>query len=57
MVDDRIMRRSNLREELARLKSAAIADLVRRGYDVRGKIPAQIRQILRRVRLKTSIRR
>ena len=30
------------------LKSAAIAQLERRGYDVRGKTPAQIRQILKR---------
>jgi hypothetical protein len=30
------------------LKNAAIAQLERRGYDVRGKTPAQIRQILKR---------
>jgi hypothetical protein len=35
-------------EKLAELKSAAIAELERRGYDVRGKTPAQIRQILKR---------
>jgi hypothetical protein len=32
---------------LDELKSEAISKLERRGYDVRGKTPAQIRQILR----------
>jgi hypothetical protein len=36
------------REELANLKHAALTELERRGYDVRGKTPAQIREILRR---------
>lgn len=48
MVDDRAIRRTKLREKFAELKSAAIADLERRGYDVRGKTPAQIRLILKR---------
>jgi hypothetical protein len=49
MVDDkRAVRRSKMREELAELKSAAIAELERRGYDICGKTPAQIRQMLRR---------
>ena len=37
-----------LREKtLEELKREAIAELERRGYDVRGKTPAQIRQMLR----------
>jgi len=44
MADDR---RSKLRKELAELKSAALAELERRGYDVRGKTPAQIRKMLK----------
>jgi len=36
------------KKTLGELKSEAIAELERRGYDVRGKTPAQIRQILRR---------
>ncbi len=46
--DDRAAQRKKLHEELAELKNAALAELERRGYDVRGKTPAQIRQILRR---------
>jgi hypothetical protein len=48
MVDDRPIRRAKMREKFAELKSAALADLERRGYDVRGKTPAQIRQLLKR---------
>lgn len=48
MLDDRAGRRNKIRETLAELKSAAIAELERRGYDVRGKTPAQIRQVLKR---------
>jgi hypothetical protein len=49
MVDDkRAVRRSKMHEELAELKRAAIADLERRGYDICGKTPAQIRLILKR---------
>jgi hypothetical protein len=48
MVDDRAVRRNKIREKLAELKNAAIADLERRGYEVRGKTPGQIRQILKR---------
>ena len=36
MVDDRAIRRAKMREKFAELKRAAIADLERRGYDVRG---------------------
>jgi hypothetical protein len=48
MVDDRAARRRQKREQLAKLKSAAIAELERRGYEVRGKTPGQIRQIIKR---------
>jgi hypothetical protein len=40
--------RKNKLEELAKLKHAALAELERRGYEVRGKTPAQIREILKR---------
>jgi hypothetical protein len=36
------------KKTLEELKREAIAELERRGYDVRGRTPAQIRQILRR---------
>jgi hypothetical protein len=36
------------KKTLEELKSEAIAKLECRGYDVRGKTPAQIKQILRR---------
>jgi hypothetical protein len=52
MVEDRAIRPNKMPEELAELKRAAIAELERRGYDVRGKTPAQIRQILKRRPLK-----
>jgi hypothetical protein len=45
---DRITERKNKREELARLKRAALAELERRGYEVRGKTPGQIREMLKR---------
>ena len=48
MLDDRAIRRKKLREELAELKTAALAELERHGYDVRGKTPGQIRQMLKR---------
>ena len=48
MTDQCAIRRAKIREKFAELKSAAIADLERRGYDVRGKTPAQIRQLLKR---------
>ena len=48
MVDERAIRRAKIREKLTELKSAAIADLERRGYEVRGKTPAQIRHMLKR---------
>jgi hypothetical protein len=47
MVDDRAVRRNKLRETLAELRNTALAELERRGYDVRGKTPAQIRRLLR----------
>jgi hypothetical protein len=48
MKNDRANLRKKTREKLAELKSAAIAEFERRGYEVRGKTPAQIRQILKR---------
>jgi len=45
---NRIGARSNKLEELARLKHAALTALERRGYNVRGKTPAQIREMLKR---------
>lgn len=48
MIDDGAVRRKKLREELAELKNAALAELERHGYDVRGKTPGQIRQMLKR---------
>jgi hypothetical protein len=35
------------RKTVEELKNDAIAELERRGYDVRGKTPAQIRKLLR----------
>ena len=40
--------RKNKREELAKLKRAALAELERRGYAVHGKTPGQIREMLKR---------
>lgn len=48
MVDARAMRQKELREKLAQLRNAAFAELEGRGYEVRGKTPIQIRQILKR---------
>jgi hypothetical protein len=48
MADDCVLRRKEKREKFAELKSSALAELERKGYEVRGKTPAQIRQILRR---------
>ncbi|MGC1644016.1 MAG: hypothetical protein WA781_25820, partial [Pseudolabrys sp.] len=45
---DRTGERKNKLEELARLKHAALTELERRGYEVRGKTPAQIRKMLKR---------
>ena len=44
----RIVERKNKSEELAKLKQAALMELERRGYEVRGKTPAQIRDMLKR---------
>jgi hypothetical protein len=38
------------KKTLEELKSTAIAELERRGYDVRGKTPSEIRQMLKRRR-------
>ena len=40
--------RKSKSEELAELKQAALTELEQRGYDVRGKTPAQIRKMLKR---------
>jgi hypothetical protein len=45
---DRIVARKHKLEELAKLKHAALAELERRGYEVRGKTPAQIKEMLKR---------
>jgi hypothetical protein len=44
MVDDHTTQRKKMRDELTKLRNAAMAELERRGYDVRGNPPAQIRQ-------------
>jgi hypothetical protein len=53
MSDDRTAPRKKMQDELAELKSSAIADLEHRGYEVRGKTTTQIRQILKRHPTKT----
>ena len=40
--------RKDKREELAKLKHAALVELERRGYAVHGKTPGQIREMLKR---------
>jgi hypothetical protein len=45
---NRSVERKNKSEELAKLKDAALTALERRGYEVRGKTPAQIREMLKR---------
>jgi hypothetical protein len=56
MSDDFVVLREKKQETLAELKNAALDELERRGYEVRGKTPTQIRQILRRrpTRLKSK---
>jgi hypothetical protein len=48
MADDRALRRKELQAQFAELKAQALARLEIRGYDVRGKTPAQIRLIIKR---------
>ena len=48
ILNQRAALRTKMQEELAGLKSSAIAELERRGYEVRGKTTAQIRLILKR---------
>jgi len=50
---DRISERKSKMQELVRLKRVALEELERRGYDVRGKTPAQIRETLKRRPKKT----
>ena len=54
--NDTALRRAKMREQLDALKDAALLDLERRGYDVRGKTPGQIRRMLkRRPRKRTAV--
>jgi hypothetical protein len=48
MIDDRALLREQKKQVLAGLKMTAIAAFERRGYEVRGKTPAQIRLVLKR---------
>jgi len=48
MFDSRNVERNKIREELAALKEDAITKLEHRGYEVRGKTPAQIKKALKR---------
>ncbi|MGE5165504.1 MAG: hypothetical protein ACM3IH_15955 [Sphingobacteriales bacterium] len=48
MFDNGDGQRDKLRDELATLREEAIASLEHRGYEVRGKTPAQIRTALKR---------
>ena len=48
MFEDPTDQQKKIREELAELRNEAITKLELRGYDVRGKTPGRIRQILRR---------
>ena len=48
MSDDLSVLREKKQGKLAELKNEALAKLERRGYEVRGKTPAQIRQVLKR---------
>ena len=48
MIEDRALRRKAMRENFVELKTMALAKLEIRGYEVRGKTPAQIRQMLKR---------
>jgi F0F1-type ATP synthase membrane subunit b/b' len=57
MIEDRTAQRKKLREELAEIKNDAITQLERLGYNVRGKTPAQIRQILKRRPMKPNLGR
>jgi hypothetical protein len=52
MPDKRKERREQLRVELAEMKNAVLAELEGRGYEVRGKTPAQIRLMLKKRPLK-----
>jgi hypothetical protein len=47
MLETANVQQAKFREELAALKDEAIAKLERRGYEVRGKTPAQIRKVLK----------
>jgi hypothetical protein len=57
MFDNGNVQRDKLYDELATLREEAIARLERRGYEVRGKTPAQIRSALKRRTKKEKISR
>jgi hypothetical protein len=46
--EDRFKERQKFEENLAKLRELALAELERQGYDVRGKTPGQIRELIRR---------
>jgi hypothetical protein len=46
--EDRFKERQEFEENLAKLRELALAELERQGYDVRGKTPGQIRELIRR---------
>jgi hypothetical protein len=46
--EDRLKERQKFEENLAKLRELALAELERQGYDVRGKTPGQIRELIRR---------
>jgi hypothetical protein len=46
--EDRTVLRERARDQIIVLRNTAIAELERRGYEVRGKTTSQIRKILRR---------
>jgi hypothetical protein len=48
LADEQIPLRQRRKEKYAELKMAALAELERRGYEVRGKRSGQIRAILKR---------
>jgi hypothetical protein len=54
--EDRLKERQKFEENLAKLRELALAELERQGYDVRGKTPGQIRELIRRRRRNRTAR-
>lgn len=52
MNDNDVIKPPSARKTIEELKSAAIAELERRGYNIRGKTPAEVRQLLKQRRTK-----